>query len=144
MTHPSRLATLACLLLPAIAACSSDKACTNQYLTVAAPSYTAALFAKCNGRTVRVTAHMRPHGSRVEALRVLVTNADGAVDEHAPSVRVLSGASVQAITTDGPAAVIWFNCPGPCDGTCVTMSVTVPTEGPCSYRIRLVPVFKAG
>jgi hypothetical protein len=145
MTHPLRPISSACLLALLIGAgCASDKPCTNQDLTVAAPVYSAALYQGCNGRTVRVTAHMRPHGSRVESLRVVLTNKDGAVAAEAPSVRNVTGANVQAITTDGSSTVIWFNGPGPRDGNCVTMTVTVPSTGPCPYRIRLVPVFKAG
>lgn len=144
MTHPERLMSAVSLLGLLIGAgCSSDKPCTNQDLTVAAPVYSAALYQGCNGRTVRVTARMRPHGSRVEALRVLVTTRDGALATEAPAVRNVSGARVQAIGTDGNAAVIWFACPGPRDGNCVTMTVTVPSTGPCPYRIRLVPVLKA-
>jgi hypothetical protein len=146
MTHLKRIGRpvvpLLMLALLALGACSSDRPCTNQDLVVAAPVYSHALYPKCQGRSVRVIAHMQPHGSRVEALRVLVTNDDGAVDAHPPSVRMVGGAKVQAITTDGAATVLWFACPGPCDGTCVTMQVTVPNAGPCPYRIRLVPVFR--
>ena len=140
----SRSGLFVVLLVLACAGCASDTPCTNQDLTVAAATYSATLYPACNGRTVRVTAHLQPHGSRVESLRVLVTNKDGAVAPDAPTVRVLSGGSVQATTSDGSAAVIWFKCPGPCDGSCVTMSVSVPRTGPCPYRIRLVPVMKAG
>jgi hypothetical protein len=143
MTHPLRskaVAWLSAMLL--LGGCASDKGCTNQDLDVAGPAYTAALYPICNGRSVRVTAHLKPHGSRVEALRVLVTNADGAVQNEAPTVRLLSGARVDSETTDGAAAVLWFSPPGPCDGQCVTMQVTVPCSGRCPYRIRLVPVLK--
>lgn len=145
MTHPQRLMSSACLLSLLIGAgCASAKPCTNQDLTVAAPVYSSALYQGCHGRTVRVTAHMQPHGSRVESLRILVTNRDGAIAAEAPAVRNVSGGRVQAITSDGSATVIWFACPGPCDGSCVTMTVIVPSSGPCPYRIRLVPVLKAG
>jgi hypothetical protein len=73
----------------------------------------------------------------------MVTGEDGAVSTEPPQVQVLGGANVQTIATDGNAAVIWFGEPGPCDGTCVTMRVTVPGTNCCPYRIRLVPVFRS-
>lgn len=143
MNHPSRLMRLACLVLPVLASCSASSPSKHQDLVVAAPTASAVLYPRCQGRCVRVVAHMRPHGSRVEALRVMTTGEGGAVAEEAPQVRVIGGASVQTISTDGNAAVIWFSCPGPRDGTCITMMVTVPGTGCCPYRIRLVPVLKA-
>ena len=121
----------------------ADKACTDQDLCVAAPTYSSALYPGCNGRSVRIRAHFETHGSHVEALRVLVTNGDGAPQAGAPDVRVISGANVYAITPEGNATVLWFAPPGPCAG-CVTMQVTVSVTGNCPYRIRLVPVLKSG
>ena len=92
---------------------------------------------------MRIRAHLQSHGSHVEALRVLVTNGDGAPQPEAPAVRVLSGANVYAITPEGSATVLWFAPPGPCDG-CVTMQVTVSGTDNCPYRIRLVPGAQGG
>jgi hypothetical protein len=142
MTNPLRAMAAACLLF--LTGCATDGGpCRNQDLTVSAPTTTSLLYPGCHGRTVRVIARMEPHGSRVEALRVLVTGRDGAVHAEAPSVRVGGGTAVQAITSDSGAAVIWFGCPGPCDGSVVSMSVTVPQTSPCPYRLRLVPVLRA-
>jgi hypothetical protein len=140
MTHSLRLMALACLLLPA---CASDRPTHVQNLTVSAPTVSSFLYPGCHGRAVPVVARMQPHGSRVEALRILVTGRDGKPAAEPPSVRVRGGAAVQAVTTDGEAAVVWFGCPGPCDGTCVSMTVTAPASSPCPYRLRLVPVLKA-
>jgi hypothetical protein len=129
-----------CLLLPA---CASDKPTHVQHLTVGAPTVSSFLYPGCHGRNVPVVVKMQPHGSRVEALRILVTARDGKVAPEPPSVRMRGGAAVQAISTDGEAAVVWFGCPGPCDGTCITMTVTAPASAPCPYRLRFVPVLRA-
>ena len=143
MSHPLRpIAVPALVGLLFLGGCAcADRACTDQDLVVAAPTYTSALYPGCNGRSVRIRAQLQAHGSHVEALRVLVTNGDGAPQAAAPEVQVLSGANVYAITPEGNATVLWFTPPGPCDG-CVTMRVTVSVTGNCPYRIRLVPVLK--
>ena len=143
MSHPLRpIAVPGSSRLLLLGGCACEKPCTDQDLCVAAPTYTvrastpvATAGACASGRTCE------PHGSHVEALRVLVTNGDGAPQAEAPDVRVLSGANVYAITPEGSATVLWFAPPGPCDG-CVTMQVTVSVTGNCPYRIRLVPVLK--
>jgi hypothetical protein len=144
MSQPPRSIALSLLFgFLLLGGCACERACTDQDLCVAAPTYSSALYPGCNGRSVRIRAHLQPHGSHVEALRVLVTNGDGAPQPAAPDVRVISGANVYAITTDGSATVLWFAPPGPCAG-CVTMQVTVSAADNCAYRIRLVPVIKAG
>jgi hypothetical protein len=141
--HRSKAAVcLSALLL--LGGCAADKGCTDQNLVVSAPTYSAALYPTCNGQRVRVTARFQTHGSRVEALRVVATSAEGVPRTEPPTVQVVSGAAIQAQTTDGGATVLWFVPPGPCDGTCVTMIVTVPCTDRCPYRVRLVPVLKAG
>jgi hypothetical protein len=144
MTRPLKRVAISILLgcFSFVGGCATDHASTNQDLTVAAPVSSSALYPSCHGRTVRIRSRLQAHGSRVEALRVVVTDRDGASSAEAPDVRGISGARVEAVTTDGGAAVIWFASPGPCDGNCVTMTVTVPCGAPCPYRIRLVPVFK--
>jgi hypothetical protein len=141
MIRLTNCVAVVCVLL-ASAGCASEGPCRHQDLTVAAPVTTSLLYQGCHGRNVRVFARMRPVGSRVDALRVLVTGQEGAVHAEAPSVRVDRGASVQAITSDGEAAVVWFGTPGPCDGTVIGMTVTVPASSPCPFRLRLVPVFR--
>jgi hypothetical protein len=131
------------LLLVALQGCASDKPCRVQDLTVSAPVASSFLYPSCHGRNASVIARVVTHGSVVEALRVVVTARDGTPTSEPPSVRVRSGAAVQAITTDGNAAVIWFTCPGPCDGAAIAMTVSVPQSSPCPYRIRLVPVLRA-
>jgi hypothetical protein len=140
--HRRRLFEAAVLLLLVLAGCSNTKPCTNQNLTVSAPVVGTSLYPRCHGRCVRVSACLNPHGSRIEQLRVLVTSEDGTPASEPPTVRVVGGPRVQAVTTDGNAAVVWFCPPGPCDGI-VSMMVTIPEASPCPYRIRLVPVFRA-
>jgi hypothetical protein len=133
----------ACLVIIVLAGCASDQPRRTQDLTVAAPTVSSFLYPGCHGRTVPVVAHLVTHGSRMDALRVLVTTGDGTIQGPPPTVRVRGGAAVHVITPDGDAAVIWFTPPGPCDGTCISMTVTVPPSAPCPYRLRLVPVLKA-
>ena len=130
-------------LLASLAACASDRPCRHQDLIVAAPVASSLLYPGCHGRKVRVFAHMEPRGSRVDALKVFVTKREGDVHAEAPSVRVDPGVGVQAITTEGEAAVVYFGVPGPCDGTVIGMTVTVPPSGPCPFRLRLVPIFRS-
>jgi hypothetical protein len=141
MTRMIRPMALACMLL-GLASCASDAPCRHQDLTVAAPVTSSVLYPGCHGRNVRVFARLKPRGSRVEALKVFVTKREGDIHPEAPSIRVDPGTPVQAITSEGEAGVIYFGCPGPCDGSVIAMTVTVPPSGPCPFRLRLVPVFR--
>jgi hypothetical protein len=137
-----RFLVAACACLLVLGGCASDGPYRTQDLTVATATTSSLLYPRCHGRTVRVAARMQPHGSRVDAVRVMVTSRDGVVHPEPPTVTPRGGA-VQAVTTDGPATVVWFGCPGPCDGTVIPMTVVVPPNAPCPYRVRLVAVLKA-